>query len=163
MTKNTKKILSAILFLIFLFVVLPAYFFFDFNFPFNKNKTSPDKSIETKTLSARDVWVTEEYVNFDIMGATQAKEFLISTSDKRASEVGAKILEKGGNAIDAIIAAQMVLNVVEPQSSGIGGGAFLLYFDAKTKKTHYFNGRETAPMNANSKMFLDENGKPRDF
>ena len=72
-------------------------------------------------------------------------------------------MAKGGNAIDAAIAAQMVLNVVEPQSSGIGGGAFILYFDAKSGKTKYFNGRETAPKLANSKMFLDENGQPMQF
>ena len=152
MTKNNKKILSFILFLILIFVGLPLYFVLDF-------KSSTVKSVEVE----KESWVSEAKPDFNKIGAVKAKEFLISTSDKKASEVGSKILAKGGNAIDAIIAAQMVLNVVEPQSSGIGGGAFLIYFDAKTKKTYYFNGRENAPMTATAEMFLDQNKKPRKF
>ena len=59
------------------------------------------------------------------------KKFAISTSDPEASRIGINILKKGGNAIDAVIATQLALNLVEPQSSGIGGGGFLLYFDKK--------------------------------
>lgn len=88
---------------------------------------------------------------------------MIATANKLASEAGERILAQGGNAIDAAIAAQMVLNLVEPQSSGIGGGGFLLYFDAKSGTTTYFNGRETAPKKAFPTMFLDEDGKPKKF
>ncbi|MBU6140596.1 MAG: gamma-glutamyltransferase [Proteobacteria bacterium] len=95
--------------------------------------------------------------------AVSGQNFMIATADKVASEVGAEILAKGGNAVDATIAAQMVLNVVEPESSGIGGGLFLLYFDAKTKKTLYFNGREISPSAVNEKIFLDKNGNVREF
>lgn len=88
---------------------------------------------------------------------------MISSADELASKAGQKMIEQGGNAIDAAIATQMVLNVVEPHSSGIGGGGFLLYYNAKTDKTIYFNGRETAPAGSYSTMFLDKNGKARDF
>lgn len=73
------------------------------------------------------------------------------------------MIAQGGNAIDAAIAAQMVLNVVEPHSSGIGGGGFLLYYNAKLAKSIYFNGRETAPALSFPSMFLGKDGKAREF
>ena len=88
---------------------------------------------------------------------------MISSADELASKAGKWAMEKGGSAVDAAIAAQLVLNVVEPHSSGIGGGAFLLYYDAKTNSTVYFNGRETAPYTAFSTMFLDKTGRAREF
>ena len=88
---------------------------------------------------------------------------MISSANELASKAGAEMLAQGGSAVDAIIAAQLVLNVVEPHSSGIGGGGFLLYFDAQSGKTTYFNGRETAPANAHNRMFLNRDGKPREF
>lgn len=88
---------------------------------------------------------------------------MISSASQLSSQVGADILKKGGNAIDAAIAAQLVLNVVEPQSSGIGGGSLLIYYDKRSGHTIYFNGRETAPATANSKLFLDTDGAPREF
>jgi len=78
-----------------------------------------------------------------------------------AAEAGRKILRAGGTAIDAAIAAQMVLTLVEPQSSGIGGGAFLLHYAAKTGAIESYDGRETAPKSANPYMFLDGAGKPQ--
>ncbi len=71
------------------------------------------------------------------------------------------MLRAGGSAVDAAIAVQMVLTLVEPESSGIGGGAFLLLFDPATKQVTSFDGRETAPASATSGMFLDASGKPR--
>jgi gamma-glutamyltranspeptidase/glutathione hydrolase len=71
-----------------------------------------------------------------------------------AAQTGADILKAGGNAIDAAIATQLVLNLVEPQSSGIGGGAFLVYYDAKAKKVITLDGRETAPASANESRFI---------
>jgi gamma-glutamyltranspeptidase/glutathione hydrolase len=68
------------------------------------------------------------------------------------------MLKQGGSAIDAAIATQLVLTLVEPQSSGIGGGAFLMYFDGK--KVHAYDGRETAPAAATEKLFQDADGKP---
>jgi gamma-glutamyltranspeptidase/glutathione hydrolase len=78
-----------------------------------------------------------------------------------AAEVGAEVLAKGGHAIDAMVAVQMVLNLVEPQSSGIGGGAFLVFHNATDQSVTSFDGRETAPVDATSDQFLDANGVPR--
>ena len=69
------------------------------------------------------------------------------------------MLEQGGTAVDAAIATQLVLTLVEPQSSGIGGGTFMMYFDNKSKSLTSFDGRETAPSNADETLFLDEHGK----
>lgn len=80
-----------------------------------------------------------------------------------AAEAGRDILAAGGSAVDAAIAIQAVLTLVEPQSSGIGGGAFLLFYDAKTGKTHAYDGRETAPAAATEDMFLGGDGRPLPF
>ena len=110
-----------------------------------------------------DEWVGDAYSGFANYKSVIGKNYMIATSEKVASEVGAEILKKGGNAIDSAIAVQMVLNVIEPHSSGIGGGLFLVYYDNKTKKTIYFNGRETSPAKSFPEMFLDENGKAKNF
>lgn len=113
--------------------------------------------------SANDTWVGEPFSGFKNIKSVKSSKYMISTADEMASEAGERAIEKGGNAIDAAIAAQLVLNIVEPHSSGIGGGGFLLYYDAKTKKTTFFNGREKAPAKAYPEMFLDENGDPKKF
>src|SRR3990172_8262689 len=74
-----------------------------------------------------------------------AKKHMVVAAHPLAAEAGLAILRKGGSAVDAGIAVQMVLNLVEPQSSGIGGGAFILYWDAATKQLISIDGRETAP------------------
>ena len=76
-----------------------------------------------------------------------SSKFMAVTADPRATLSAVKILESGGSAIDAAISAQMVLNLVEPQSSGIGGGAFIMYYDNKTKNLSAWDGREKAPLN----------------
>jgi gamma-glutamyltranspeptidase/glutathione hydrolase len=75
----------------------------------------------------------------------KAKRHMVVAANPLAAEAGLAILRKGGSAVDAAIATQMVLNVVEPQSSGLGGGAFLLTWDQATKTLLNFDGRETAP------------------
>jgi len=77
-----------------------------------------------------------------------------------AVDAGLEILHKGGKAIDAAVAVQAMLGLVEPQSSGIAGGAFLMYYDARTGHVTAFDGREKAPAGARADMFLDEHGKP---
>ncbi len=93
--------------------------------------------------------------------AFQAQTFAVAAANPLAAQAGYDILRAGGNAVDAAIAVQMVLGVVEPQSSGIGGGAFLLHFDGK--KTQAFDGREAAPSGARSNLFLDAKGAPMPF
>jgi gamma-glutamyltranspeptidase/glutathione hydrolase len=110
-----------------------------------------------------DNWQGDQYSGFSEYKEFIANDYMISTSEKTASEVGAEILARGGTAIDSAIASQLVLNVIEPHSSGIGGGLFLLYHHKKTGKNIYFNGRETSPIASYPEMFLDDRGNPRNF
>ncbi len=91
-----------------------------------------------------------------------AKRHMVVAAEPLAAEAGRAILRKGGSAIDAAIATEMVLGLVEPQSSGIGGGAFLTYWDAKSRALTTFDGRETAPAAAKPDRFLRD-GKPMPF
>jgi gamma-glutamyltranspeptidase/glutathione hydrolase len=93
----------------------------------------------------------------------KAGRHMVSTANPHASKTGLEILKRGGNAIDAMVAIQTVLGLVEPQSSGLGGGAFLVYFDAEREKLTTYDGRETAPAKATPDMFLDDNGQPLGF
>jgi gamma-glutamyltranspeptidase / glutathione hydrolase len=92
-----------------------------------------------------------------------AKNEMVAAAHPAAVDAGLKMLEMGGSAIDAAVAAQWVLNLVEAHASGIGGGAFVLHFDAKRNKVSAYDGRETAPQSARPDMFLDKNGKPVTF
>ena len=94
-------------------------------------------------------------------GPVRAERQMIAAGHPLAAEAGLGILRKGGSAIDAAIAAEMVLNLVEPQASGIGGGAFMVHYAAKTGAIDTYDGRETAPKSAHPYMFLDGAGKPR--
>lgn len=93
--------------------------------------------------------------------AADAKHHMIAAANPYAAKAGLEILRAGGSAVDAAIAAQMVLTLVEPESSGIGGGAFLLLWDPAKKHMTSFDGRETAPASATPGMFLDAQGAPR--
>ena len=95
--------------------------------------------------------------------AVQSRRFMIATANPHASEAGQEILKAGGSAIDATIAAALVLNLTEPQSSGIGGGAFMVSYDASRKRIAAFDGREKAPAAARADRFLDSSGKPLGF
>jgi gamma-glutamyltranspeptidase/glutathione hydrolase len=87
-----------------------------------------------------------------------ARKFMVAAANPLAVAAGDEILRQGGSAIDAGIATQLVLTLVEPQSSGIGGGAFLVYYDGK--KTHAYDGRETAPSKADEHLFQHPDGTP---
>lgn len=117
----------------------------------------------TNNSHRSDNWIGEPNSGFRNLKSVTTQHYSISSGHQLASEAGAEIMKQGGNAVDAAIAAQLVLNVVEPHSSGIGGGGFFLYFDAKTKQTIFFDGRETAPRKVKPDMFLDQNGKPKKF
>ena len=89
--------------------------------------------------------------------------WMVVTANPQASVVAGKILEKGGTAVDAMISAQLVLGLVEPESSGLGGGAFLVYFDNNKKEVITLDGRETAPLLVKEDLFQDSNGNPLKF
>jgi gamma-glutamyltranspeptidase/glutathione hydrolase len=87
-----------------------------------------------------------------------ARKYMVAAANPLAADAGYEMLKKGGTAIDAAIATQLVLTLVEPQSSGIGGGAFLMYYDGK--KVQAFDGRETAPSKADEHLFQHPDGTP---
>lgn len=88
---------------------------------------------------------------------------VVSAADPRAAEAGQQILRDGGSAADAMMAMMLALTVVEPQSSGIGGGGFFLYHDARTGRLATVDGREKAPASAKPELFLGPDGKPLPF
>ncbi len=92
-----------------------------------------------------------------------ATRHMVAAANPIATKVGHDILRAGGSAVDAAIAVQLALNVVEPQSSGIGGGAFLVHWDATARKVTTLDGRETAPAAATPERFLQPDGRPMAF
>lgn len=95
--------------------------------------------------------------------AVFAKRYLVAAANPLAADAGLEMLRTGGTALDAAIAVQMVLGLVEPQSSGIGGGAFLVHWSRVEKRVRSYDGRETAPASARPEHFLDAAGKPLGF
>lgn len=95
--------------------------------------------------------------------STHAETWMVSAANPLAVEAGADVLRQGGTAADAMVAVQAVLGLVEPQSSGLGGGAFLVWYDAATGEVTTLDGRETAPLAATPTLFQDEAGEPLKF
>ncbi len=94
--------------------------------------------------------------------AAVASRFMVVAANPLATDAGVAILREGGSAVDAAIAVQLVLGLVEPQSSGIGGGLFLLHWDDKQRAARSYDGRETAPAAAKPERFVDSLGRPMD-
>jgi len=95
-------------------------------------------------------------------GAT-APRAMVAAANPMAVDAGLAILRRGGSAADAAVAVQAVLGLVEPESSGLGGGAFLMHYDAETRRVTAYNGRETAPAGASPELFLRPDGTPLPF
>ena len=95
--------------------------------------------------------------------APSEKRWFIAAANPYAAKAGADILKKGGSAVDAAIATQAVLGLVEPQSSGLGGGAFMIHYDPVAGTLETYNGRETAPASATPDRFLTADGAPMNF
>ena len=95
--------------------------------------------------------------------AVFAERQMVTAANPLAAQAGLEILRAGGSAADALVTVQTVLGLVEPQSSGIGGGAFLVYYDAASGSLTTIDGRETAPAAARPELFLDASGKPLGF
>lgn len=111
-------------------------------------------------LAKREIREPEAATGFNQKKAVYSKEYMVVAANPYASQAGLAMLEKGGSAVDAAIAVQLVLSLVEPQSSGLGGGTFMLHWDNKKQHMTTFDGRETAPQAATSELFLNEKGKP---
>ena len=93
----------------------------------------------------------------------EASDWMVAAANPLAVEAGARVLREGGTAADAMVAVQAVLGLVEPQSSGLGGGAFLVWYDAGSGELTTLDGRETAPLAATPTYFQDENGEALGF
>ena len=91
-----------------------------------------------------------------------AQPFVIA-ANPLAAKAGLEVLRRGGSAVDAAIAVQAMLSLVEPQSSGVGGGAFMTYFDGASRQVSVYDGREVAPAQASPEMFVGQDGKPIPF
>ena len=94
---------------------------------------------------------------------TYAPRGMVAAANPLAVEAGLRVLRDGGSAVDAAVAIQAVLGLVEPQSSGLGGGSFMTFYDAKTGKVTAYDGREKAPQAATPRLFLGADGKPLNF
>ena len=92
-----------------------------------------------------------------------AKRYMVAAAHPLAVDAGLAMIERGGSAVDAMIAVQLVLNLVEPQSSGLGGGAYLLYYDARRARLLAYDGRETAPAGAVPTLFTAADGSALPF
>ncbi|WP_425483862.1 gamma-glutamyltransferase [Caulobacter soli] len=88
---------------------------------------------------------------------------MVAAANPLAVEAGLRVLRDGGSAVDAAVAVQAVLGLVEPQSSGLGGGSFMVFYDAKTGKVTAYDGREKAPQAATPQLFMGPDGKPLNF
>jgi gamma-glutamyltranspeptidase / glutathione hydrolase len=125
----------------------------------NPSIISSSSTTETlkNTRAESDVIQPEVSLRFTPKQTAYGTKQMVVTPHPLASQAATEVLNKGGNALDAAIAAQAMLTLVEPFASGIGGGGFLLYYNAKTKKMTAFDGRETAPYSAHSRQFMKGN------
>ncbi len=114
-------------------------------------------------LTACTTSVTQAPVTEPLSVSKLPREGMVVTANPHATQAGADVLNSGGSAVDAAIAIQAVLSLVEPQSSGLGGGGFMVYYDAKSKQLAVYDGRETAPAGATDTQFLTESGESIGF
>ena len=119
-------------------------------------------SLLTLTVEAREARYPEFTSGRIPQTLASAEKHMLASANPYATEAGLAILRKGGSAVDAAIEVQLVLNLVEPESSGIGGGGYALLWNADDKKLTTVDGREKAPMNAGEDLFV-ENGEPMNW
>ncbi|CAM3123996.1 gamma-glutamyltransferase [Vibrio mytili] len=118
---------------------------------------------QVRANQAADSVAPEHSTGIEQKQIVKAKDYMVTAANPLATQAGANVLAQGGNAIDAMVTVQLMLGLVEPQSSGIGGGAFLVYWNDETQKLTTYDGRETAPLAATPTLFLDENSQPLQF
>lgn len=120
------------------------------------------QQLATKPITSKQDTAPEQGYGLTEQKLAHANEFMVASANPLATQAGYDILAKGGTAVDAMVAVQTTLSLVEPQSSGLGGGAFVVYWDNNTKKLITFDGRETAPMAVDENLFMKD-GKPMGF
>ena len=138
---------------------LMIFIFLLFPFGANSNQKSDLNNSENYKLNKESHFLKLKKEGKPVI----SDKWMVVTANIQASKIAAKILKNGGTAADAMISAQLVLGLVEPESSGLGGGAFLVYFDNKTKEIITLDGRETAPLLIKENIFQDTNGNPLKF
>ena len=123
----------------------------------------PEVGSATSSFAGLSDAVQEALAQKDAGAPTTAENWMVAAANPLAVEAGAKVLRDGGTAADAMVAVQAVLGLVEPQSSGLGGGAFLVWYDADSGEVTTLDGRETAPMAVTPTLFQTEDGEPMGF
>ena len=124
----------------------------------NQEEKSPLGDLTEKKISIKKPLIIK-----NIDKSIKSNKYMVAAANPLAAQAGIKILKMGGSAIDAAIATQLALNVVEPQSSGIGGGAFLMHYKSSSREIEAYDGREKAPASATDNMFLNSDGSKPNF
>ncbi|SNS90429.1 gamma-glutamyltransferase [Antarctobacter heliothermus] len=123
----------------------------------------PEQAVADGGFAAMSAPVAEALAAKDAGRPVMAENWMVAAANPHAVQAGAEVLRAGGTAADAMIAVQSVLGLVEPQSSGMGGGAFLVWHDGATGEITTLDGRETAPLAATPRLFQDAEGNPLKF
>lgn len=116
----------------------------------NQGKVNTNSAV----IAGADAHTPEHVTGLTEQKQVIASDFIVASANPLATQAGYDILKQGGSAADAMVAVQTTLSLVEPQSSGLGGGAFVLYWDNTAKTLTTFDGRETTPMRATPELFL---------
>ena len=154
-----KIIPSIMVFLVFLWVALSSTLAQEKN-----DLLQPEVDVEIGTEFSKISDLVAHSLDAKNNGeSVVGNDWMIVTANPYATDIGAAILRGGGTAADAMVAAQAVLGLVEPQSSGMGGGGFLVWYDSKSGELTTLDGRETAPLLANDRLFQNHNGEPIKF
>tara|TARA_A100001015_G_scaffold311732_1_gene415539 strand:+ start:179 stop:2119 length:1941 start_codon:yes stop_codon:yes gene_type:complete len=154
-----KIIPSIMVFLVFLWVALSSTLAQEKN-----DLLQPEVDVEIGTEFSKISDLVAHSLDAKNNGeSVVGNDWMIVTANPYATDIGAAILRGGGTAADAMVAAQAVLGLVEPQSSGMGGGGFLVWYDSKSGELITLDGRETAPLLANDRLFQNHNGEPIKF
>lgn len=124
---------------------------------------APESRAPTEKAVGKEGVAPEPGTGWTAQSLVTGSRSMVAAANPHASRAGMDMLKQGGNAVDAAIAMSMTLGLVEPQSSGLGGGGFLLSFNAGSGKLTSWDGREAAPKSATPTLFMGNNGKPRDL
>ena len=133
------------------------------NIPSNVKSKNQDAKASPEAATEKQRVVKKSFAKINDRKSTKSKKYMVAAANPLAAQAGLAMLRIGGSAIDAAIATQLALNVVEPQSSGIGGGSFLMHYQSASRVIEAYDGREKAPAAATSDMFLKPDGSRPNF